>query len=179
MPSAEAFPAAALALPGGGGLIGICRCPGSRPGPPPPGPRGASLDADLASLRAWGAEILLSLVEDFEFGEAGVPELPARMPPGLELLRLPIRDVSIPDAAWERSWEREGPRVRDLLRRGGLVCVHCMGGKGRSGLLAAGLLVEAGLDPEEAIARVRAARPGAVETRAQEDWVRAHRLPAG
>ena len=50
--------------------------------------------------------------------------------------------------------------------------VTCMGGLGRSGTLAACLLVSAGTAPEAAIAAVRAARgPRALETIAQEDFV--------
>jgi ADP-ribosyl-[dinitrogen reductase] hydrolase len=39
-------------------------------------------------------------------------------------------------------------------------------------MVSARLLVESGAAPEDAIARVRAARPGAIETRDQENWVK-------
>ena len=56
--------------------------------------------------------------------------------------------------------------------------VTCMGGLGRSGTLAACLLVSAGTAPEAAIAAVRAARgPRALETIAQEDFVVSSPLP--
>ena len=45
---------------------------------------------------------------------------------------------------------------------------HCRGGLGRAGMISARLLVESGVEPEVAIAKVRAARPGAIETREQE-----------
>ena len=45
---------------------------------------------------------------------------------------------------------------------GGKVLIHCRGGLGRAGLVAALLLVEEGVSPPEAIRRVRAARPGAI-----------------
>ena len=48
---------------------------------------------------------------------------------------------------------------------------HCKGGLGRAGMVAARLLVESGYTPEDAIERVRAARPGAIETQAQERYV--------
>ncbi|MCJ7453727.1 MAG: ADP-ribosylglycohydrolase family protein, partial [Steroidobacteraceae bacterium] len=53
--------------------------------------------------------------------------------------------------------------------------VHCRGGLGRAGSVAARLLVEFGADPGEAIRQVRAVRPRAIETRAQERWVEAQR----
>ncbi len=52
------------------------------------------------------------------------------------------------------------------------VVVHCLGGLGRSGTIAARLLVELGIDPDDAINRVRQSRPGAIETKAQEQYVR-------
>ena len=42
--------------------------------------------------------------------------------------------------------------------------MHCGGGLGRTGTLLACYYVRRGLSPEEAIAWVRAGRPGAVET---------------
>jgi atypical dual specificity phosphatase len=53
------------------------------------------------------------------------------------------------------------------------VAVHCGGGLGRTGTLLACYLVSAeGLPADAAIARVRAARPGSVETEDQEQAVR-------
>ena len=49
--------------------------------------------------------------------------------------------------------------------------VHCAAGLGRTGMLAAMLLTELGVSPTDAIRRVRAARPGAIETEAQAAFV--------
>ena len=46
--------------------------------------------------------------------------------------------------------------------------VHCVGGKGRSGMAVAAWLVSRGVRPDRAISEVRAVRPGAVETPEQE-----------
>ena len=55
----------------------------------------------------------------------------------------------------------------------GDVAVACMGGVGRTGTVAACALVEAGLDPDEAVAEVRRVRhPAAVETKVQLAFVR-------
>jgi protein-tyrosine phosphatase len=69
--------------------------------------------------------------------------------------------------------------VVDAVRGGKTVVVHCRGGLGRSGLVAASCLVVLGLRPAAAIARVRQGRAGAVETPAQEDWVRRFAGAAG
>jgi hypothetical protein len=42
-------------------------------------------------------------------------------------------------------------------------------------MISARLLVESGVEPDEAMTRVRAARPGAIETPSQQSWVRTGR----
>jgi ADP-ribosyl-[dinitrogen reductase] hydrolase len=49
--------------------------------------------------------------------------------------------------------------------------IHCRGGLGYTGMIAARLLVELGMDAHDAIAAVRRVRPGAIETGAQEQHV--------
>ena len=57
--------------------------------------------------------------------------------------------------------------IHTRVRAGERVAVHCGGGLGRSGTVAACYLVDLGLDWRTAVAAVRAARPGAIETAAQ------------
>ena len=85
---------------------------------------------------------------------------------------LPIVDVSIPDERFEREWELAGQELRSILRRRLDVLVHCRGGLGRAGTIAARLLIELGMEPTKAIERVRAVRPGAIETNDQVRFVR-------
>jgi ADP-ribosyl-[dinitrogen reductase] hydrolase len=94
------------------------------------------------------------------------------LPEGMLHLQMPIADGSIPSAEWENQWIRESSRIHAVLRRGGKICVHCNAGFGRSGIIAARLLVEEGFTPNEAISMVRKARPGTIETPQQEDYVR-------
>jgi ADP-ribosyl-[dinitrogen reductase] hydrolase len=126
-----------------------------------------------SAVRDWGAAAVITLVEPKELTLLKVERL------GEEVLRrnmlwfhLPIVDASIPDQRFEDKWEIAGEEIRALLRGGRDVLVHCRGGLGRAGMIAARLLVELGTEPAEAIARVRAVRPGAIETREQERFVR-------
>ncbi|HBK58372.1 MAG TPA: hypothetical protein DDZ37_03270 [Spirochaetaceae bacterium] len=156
------------------GVVGMTYCPGRKlPGLSGDRDWDRDLQADLAAIESWGAEVLISLIEEHEYRFAGVGRLPELVPEHIRHLRLPITDASIPGPVWEQSWRREGPFVHRVLARGGRVCIHCMGGFGRTGLLAARILVEFGEEPERAIRAVRAARPGAIETSEQESYVRA------
>jgi ADP-ribosyl-[dinitrogen reductase] hydrolase len=90
---------------------------------------------------------------------------------GLEWLHLPIRNLSVPGAAWETTWQTAGALLRRELVAGGRFAMHCYAGLGRTGTVAARLLVEHGYRPAEAIATVRHVRPGSIETDEQESYV--------
>jgi ADP-ribosyl-[dinitrogen reductase] hydrolase len=130
------------------------------------------IGVDLDAIRAWGAAAIVTLVEPKELKLLRVERL------GEEVLRrkmlwfhLPITDVSIPDQRFEEKWDTAGQELRSVLRNGADVLVHCRGGLGRAGTIASRLLIELGMAPKAAIAHVRAVRPGAIETPAQEEYV--------
>ena len=121
---------------------------------------------------AWGARAVVTLIEAHEFALLGVPDLGARvLARGLDWHPLPIPDVQPPGEGFEAGWQRSGPALRSDLLAGHRVLVHCRGGLGRAGTVAARLLVELGVPAAEAIRRVRAARPGSIETIQQEQYV--------
>jgi ADP-ribosyl-[dinitrogen reductase] hydrolase len=131
------------------------------------------LALDLDRVRDWGAAAVVSLLELEELVLLRVERL------GEEILRrnvlwfhLPIVDVSIPDERFEREWVVAGEELRSILRRRLDVLVHCRGGLGRAGTIAARLLIELGMEPTKAIEHVRAVRPGAIQTNDQESFVK-------
>jgi ADP-ribosyl-[dinitrogen reductase] hydrolase len=164
----------------GAGRIGITLCPGKKGASLFGGTWDRDLAQDIAAIKDWGASAVVTLIEDHEFELLSVRDLPdAIAEAGREWHHLPITDVQAPDRRFETRWWYAGARIRERLRAGDSVLVHCRGGLGRAGSVAARLLVEFGAEPSEAIARVRAVRPGAIETAAQERWVRAqHRIDA-
>ena len=171
---------ASLRVPGGRrGEIGMTLCPGKVGRSTLAGVWQRDLALDLEVIRAWGCKHLITLMEPGEMAAFQVADLPERLPPGIRHHLLPIPDGGVPDDAWERRWAEVGRSLRCDLYLGDRIVIHCRGGLGRTGLVAARLLVDGGMDPEEAMAAVRRARPGAIENRAQEDYVRSHaRKPA-
>ena len=154
------------------GTIGMTFCPGKKGQGFYSGAWNRDLGKDLSAIIDWSADALVSLVEDHEFDLLKVSDFKdqAQRSP-FQWFHLPIVDVSVPCEKFEREWAHAGNEIRGILARGGKVVFHCRGGLGRTGLLAARLLVEFGLEPEEAIAQVRGARPGAIETKEQEQYI--------
>ncbi|MCY4074713.1 MAG: ADP-ribosylglycohydrolase family protein [Acidobacteria bacterium] len=166
---------AAVTPADGHGRIGITLCPGKTD---PAGISGAwarDLGADLDAIEGWGATAVVSLITDAEMDYLGVRGLAAAVRARhMEWWHAPIPDGRPPGPDFEDRWAVAGPALRDRLRAGFDILVHCRGGLGRAGTVAARLLVELGAGAEDAVRRVREARsPHAVETRSQEAHVAA------
>ena len=152
----------------GGGLIGMTFCPGKVQAHGQTGAWDRDLALDLDAIQAWGAAAVVTLVEGWELDRHRVPmlgvEVQAR---GMEWHHLPIVDADVPRAPFDAGWSAAGPVLRAHLQAGRRIVLHCLGGLGRTGTVAALLLAELGEDPATAVSAVRLARPGALETLAQ------------
>ena len=155
------------------GRIGITFCPGKYDRQAMTGFWDRDLEIDLDAIRDWGAAAVVTLLEPKELTLLRVERLgEGVIRRNIRWFHLPIVDVSVPDENFEQDWTMAGEELRSMLRRRLDVLVHCRGGLGRAGTIAARLLIELGTKPEEAIANVRAVRPGAIETADQEEFVR-------
>lgn len=160
---------AEIPVPMSNGTIGITLCPG-KAGPSAFGvPWARDIATDFNVISAWRPSALVTLMEPAELVAAGVDGAigPAAAALGTDWYHLPIRDGECPSLAFEQRWSWVGIRLRTLLRQGQRVLVHCRGGLGRAGTIAARLLAELGVVQTEAIALVRDRRPGAIETEMQ------------
>lgn len=165
-------------LPDTGGQIGMTICPGKKRPGSISGDWERDLGLDLQVVKDWGAGIVLTLLEDFEFAQVGVEMLGPQVEAlGMHWLHLPIPDKQAPTASFAPLWQTAGPLVHACLQRGGKVLIHCMGGIGRTGTIAAQILLERGMTVTEAMTTIRAARRGAIETTEQETYLLALRLP--
>ena len=159
--------------------MGITFCPGEYDEKAATGSWERDLNLDFDVIKDWGAAAVVTLVEPQELTLLRVERLGEEaIRRGMRWFHLPVADASTPGAEFERRWELDGADIRTLLRDGRDVVLHCRGGLGRAGTIGARLLVELGMEPAEAIRQVRAVRPGAIETAAQERYLLGLERPA-
>lgn len=121
------------------------------------------------ALLEFAPDLVVSLTPAGEMARLGAGDLPDWLAAkAIAWHPFPVEDFATPPEG--ADWPALGRAAATLLDTGGRLVIHCRAGLGRSGMIALRLMVEAGEAPEPALTRLRAARPGAVETPAQYRW---------
>jgi protein-tyrosine phosphatase len=135
-------------------------------------PRGGDwLEDELQSWRNSGVNAVLSLLTSSEEQDLDL-EAESRLAKreGLKFLSLPIPDRDVPTSTSEVATVL-GQLDADLAA-GKNAVIHCRQGVGRSGLIAACLLVMKGKDPASAVMELERVRGTTVpETDEQRRWI--------
>nr|ADI22197.1 predicted protein-tyrosine phosphatase [uncultured gamma proteobacterium HF0200_34B07]ADI22289.1 predicted protein-tyrosine phosphatase [uncultured actinobacterium HF0200_46I24] len=131
------------------------------------------LDRDIERIMHWKPLTVISLIEQHEFSTLGVADLPHRFEAApFDWHHCPIVDLGPPGNRFEVQFASIEPALLVQLSRGEKLLLHCAAGLGRAGTIAGRLLIGAGKLPEDAIDEIRSARPGAIESKSQENYLR-------
>lgn len=136
-------------------------------------PRGGDwLEDEISGWRTAGVDAVLSLLTPRENRDLQLDaESSLAQARSLRFLSLPVEDRGVPP-----SWDDAASiveKVREMLRQGRNVAVHCRQGIGRSGMIAAAVLVRHGTSPDDALKLISDVRGVPVpETPEQLEWVK-------
>src|SRR5947209_4797629 len=123
-----------------------------------PRPRGGDwLEDEVADWKKAGLDIVVSALtpDEVESMDLGQEQAEAQRQ-GMELISFPIPDRGTPTSIAASDKARR--RLGKYLQEGKHVAIHCRQGIGRSSLIAATLLIQAGVAPQEAWKRIESAR---------------------
>ncbi len=149
---------AEVTAPGAKGAIGITFCPGKKQSNAMSGAWDRDLGLDLDAIRPGAPRALSHLSSHTRSGREGRghregdPEPRHGLAAHADHRRFGSRSPLRGGVARARR------ALISAIRGGQLVLVHCKGGLGRAGTVAALMLVELGLEPQAAITAVRKAR---------------------
>src|SRR5271166_4491074 len=135
-------------------------------------PRGGDwLENEMVAWHQAGIDSVLSLLTSEEEQDLDLKrEAQEAKAQGMKFSSLPIPDREVPNSESEVSAALD--RLDADLAAGKNVVVHCRQGIGRTGLVAACLLVTKGLTPDAAVKILGAARGNPVpETAEQRRWI--------
>lgn len=144
--------------------IGLTPCPGTKD---------SSLPEALGYLKEQGISAVLTLMTQEELEKNQVEAMEAEANKlGMKWFHLPIADDEGPAEAFLTAWKSSGPQVHELLNNRQSIAIHCKGGSGRTGLVAAQIMLERGMDLEKIIPMIKEHRPGAFTSPLQQDYIR-------
>ena len=135
-------------------------------------PRGDDwLEDEVAGWRSEGVDTVVSLLTSEEEKDLGLSKEAHYVgAQGMQFVTFPIPDREVPESDTKMAATLE--KLDAELSSGRDVLVHCRQGIGRTGLVAACLLVMKGLNPESAVKKLSVARGLSVpETAAQRRWI--------
>src|ERR1035441_4990133 len=123
-----------------------------------PRPRGGDwLEDEASGWRRAGIDIVVSLLENEEAAQLELLSEPdAAGANSIRFISFPIPDRGVP-ASTPAALSLMAD-LADALDRGENVAVHCRQSVGRAGLIAAGVLTTAGMNPQHAIDAFSSAR---------------------
>ena len=162
-----------------GGKLGLSQAPGKNL---KQGRNGVtysrSIFADIANFKSRGMSMMVCLLSDSELRSLGVNPRSYHIAcnqNSVKLVQYPIVEMSIPNSLQEFEFQVV-QKILEEMQEGGTVVVHCRGGIGRSGLVAACTLLHFGVaTAQKAIQWVRTKRSrNSVESSRQEDFVKSY-----
>ena len=151
-----------LPLEQGGGLI-FTPCPGTK---------GVDLQTSVAQLEQAGASAIVTLMPETEMARFEVAALPSVCAQhGLQWFHLPVEDDMAPTAEFQQRWEKQQGSINRMLDEKRTLAIHCRGGSGRTGLMAAIILLGRGIPFERVVSMVQALRPNALKLQPHVDYL--------
>ena len=141
------------------GRIGITLCPGKYQPVSWSGGWARDLDIDISAIEDSGATLVVSLVEKAEVIDLRVQGLgKAILARELEWIHIPFEDTTAPDYKWMKIFDLVAPSILTSIKNGDSIVIHCKGGLGRAGTVAALLLCSMGMDIIAALELIRDVR---------------------
>lgn len=142
---------------------------------PCPGTKNTSVSEALETLKEAGVKNIVTALSNDELEVLSVPSLEKEAAEkNIQWHQLPIEDDCEPAEAFNKAWALSKDKLLALLEHKETIAIHCRGGSGRTGLMAAILLLETGEAWEDVRYQIQSVRPKALTHPAHINYLKNH-----
>lgn len=142
---------------------------------PCPGTKTENLSDSLRTLRKAGADAVVTMLPDTEIKALDVASLGQETETfGMQWFQLPVEDDGAPEEAFEAAFTQAKASLLALIEEKTTIAIHCKGGSGRTGLMAAILLLESGMLWDDVKTLVQSIRPNALTLPVHLEFLQKH-----
>ena len=119
--------------------------------------------SNISQIKKWGASAVISLLNDKELTDYNSQQLGDNIRnAGLTWFHHPFEDNGVPTEKFTQRWKQQQSALHEILKAGKKVMIHCRGGKGRTGLICAQILLEMDVPFDQSVELVKSNRQGAL-----------------
>lgn len=142
---------------------------------PCPGTRETTLEDAVETLANAGARVLITAMPMDELAMHHVERLPEVCDAhAIKWMHLPVEDDKSPEQAFTQQLIQHKTELLDLINNKATIAIHCKGGSGRTGLIAAVLLLESGQSWQNTKSQIQSLRPKALTMDVHVDFLSEH-----
>ena len=139
---------------------------------PCPGTNGVSIVDSLKSLKEAGAQAVITMMTMAELTEKQadtIPSLCAEL--HMDWYHLPVEDSCAPEEPFAQAFAQQKAILLGLVETGATMVIHCHGGSGRTGMMAAILMLELGYAPAQVKSQIQLIRPKSLTSPVQVNYL--------
>jgi len=127
----------------------------------------------ISDMKCKNISTVITLLESKIASDLGLTEFGSKLGNAdISWTHFPIPNMGVPSLKDLPSLAKLVNEVINKLKSDQAVFIHCYAGLGRTGLLAGVILTSLGMPAELAIHSIRNARPGSIETKEQEAFIK-------
>ncbi|MCJ8314636.1 MAG: dual specificity protein phosphatase family protein [Saccharospirillaceae bacterium] len=139
---------------------------------PCPGLKGIELVDALKQFKKSGVTAILTLMLESEIYENNLNNIEVLCEENdMQWFNLPIVDEGVPHDEFDLLWDKYKKEIHAILDDNESIVIHCKGGSGRTGLVAAKILLERGADFDQTIKQIKTIRPSAFSHAVQVEYM--------
>lgn len=142
---------------------------------PCPGTKGASVAESIQVLKEAGAQAMITMMTAAELKAHQTQSITDWCDAlNISWFHLPVEDSCAPASQFEQAYATHQHALMALINNQTTLVIHCHGGSGRTGMMAAILMLAIGYEPGKVKTEIQTIRPKSLKSPVQVSYLIEH-----